>query len=245
MLFFFFFFFSSRRRHTRSDRDWSSDVCSSDLGPVTFIGYDQITGDATVTGLLVNGAQVAAAGAGTQAEVVLDRTPFYAEGGGQLADAGVIRVSGATGGSGAEFEVRDVQSPVPGLVVHRGVVTAGEITVGAPAHAEIDVERRRAISRSHTATHLVHRAFRGALGESAAQAGSENSPGRFRFDFTAVGAVPPATLADVENEVNAVLIDDLEVRAFHTSLAQARELGALALFGEKYGDQVRVVEVGN
>ena len=129
-------------------------------GPVVFTGYNEITGEATVTGLLVNGALAAAAGAGTEAEVVLDRTPFYAEGGGQLADAGIIRVSGATGGSGAEFEVRDVQSPVPGLVVHRGVVTAGEVTVGAPAFAEIDIERRRAISRSHTATHLVHRAFK-------------------------------------------------------------------------------------
>ncbi len=214
-------------------------------GPVIFTGYDQVTGDATVTGLLVNGALVAAAGAGTQAEVVLDRTPFYAEGGGQLADAGIIRVSGAAGGSGAEFEVRDAQSPVPGLVVHRGVVTAGEVTVGAPAYAEIDVERRRAISRSHTATHLVHRAFRGALGESAAQAGSENSPGRLRFDFTAAGAVPPSVLRDAEDEVNHVLINDLDVRAFVTPIEEARAMGAVALFGEKYGDQVRVVEVGD
>ena len=112
-------------------------------------------------------------------------------------------------------------------------------------HAEIDVERRRAISRSHTATHLVHRAFRGALGESAAQAGSENAPGRFRFDFTAMGAVPPSVLTDAEEEVNQVLINDLEVRAFHTSIDEARAMGALALFGEKYGDQVRVVEVGD
>jgi alanyl-tRNA synthetase len=214
-------------------------------GPVTFTGYDEIAADATVTGLLRGGALVAAAGAGTQAEIVLDRTPFYAEGGGQLADTGVIRVSGATGGSEAEFEVRDVQSPVPGLVVHRGVVTAGEITIGAPAHAEIDVERRRAISRSHTATHLVHRAFRGALGESAAQAGSENSPGRLRFDFTTAGAVPPTVLRDAEDEVNHVLINDLDVRAFITPIDQARAMGAVALFGEKYGDQVRVVEVGD
>jgi alanyl-tRNA synthetase len=112
-------------------------------------------------------------------------------------------------------------------------------------HAEIDIERRRAVSRSHTATHLVHRAFRGALGESAAQAGSENAPGRFRFDFTAMGAVPPAVLKDAEDEVNQVLVNDLEVRAFHTSLDEARAMGALALFGEKYGDQVRVVEVGD
>jgi alanyl-tRNA synthetase len=214
-------------------------------GEVTFTGYEQVTGEATVTGLLVNGAQVAAAGAGTSVEVVLDRTPFYAEGGGQLADAGTIRTGGPGGSSGGQIEVRDVQTPVPGLVVHRGVVTSGEVEVGAPAYAEIDTQRRRAVSRSHTATHLIHRAFRGALGESAAQAGSENAPGRLRFDFTAASAVPPSVLADVEAEVNDVLINDLAVRAFIAPVDEARAMGALALFGEKYGDQVRVVEVGD
>ncbi len=210
-------------------------------GRVTFTGYDASAGEATVVGLLVGGAPVPAAGAGTEVEVVLDRTPFYAEGGGQLADAGLIKADGGR----AEVEVFDVQSPVAGLVVHRGKVRSGEIRVGDEAYAEIDVERRRAISRSHTATHLVHRAFRGALGESAAQAGSENSPGRFRFDFTAAGAVPPSVLHDVEDEVNEVLIGDLDVRAFHTSIEDARAMGALALFGEKYGTDVRVVEVGD
>jgi alanyl-tRNA synthetase len=214
-------------------------------GPVTFTGYDEVAGDATVAGLLVGGVSVPAAGRGTEVEVVLDRTPFYAEGGGQLADAGTIRASGSGAGDRPEIEVLDVQAPVPGLVVHRGRVTAGEIVVGAEVRAEIDIERRRAISRSHTATHLVHRAIRGALGESAAQAGSENSPGRFRFDFTSMGAVPPSVLADAEDEVNQVLITDLPVRAVHTSLDEARAMGALALFGEKYGAQVRVVEVGD
>jgi alanyl-tRNA synthetase len=214
-------------------------------GRVAFTGYDQVTDEATVTGLLVNGVSVPAAAQGTEVDVVLDRTPFYAEGGGQLADGGVIRSQGSGTGDGAEIEVLDVQTPVPGLIVHRGRVTLGEIVVGAHVQAEIDVERRRAISRSHTATHLVHRAIRGALGDSAAQAGSENSPGRFRFDFTAMGAVPPSVLADAEQEVNQVLINDLAVRAFHTSIDEARAMGALALFGEKYGDQVRVVEVGD
>jgi alanyl-tRNA synthetase len=214
-------------------------------GRVTFTGYDQVTDEATVTGLLVGGVSVPAAGQGTEIDVVLDRTPFYAEGGGQLADAGLIRASGSAAGGGAEVEVLDVQTPVPGLIVHRGRVTSGEIVVGAAVRAEIDVERRRAISRSHTATHLVHRAIRGALGESAAQAGSENSPGRFRFDFTAMGAVPTSVLADAEYEVNEVLINDLGVRAFHTTIDEARAMGALALFGEKYGDQVRVVEIGD
>jgi alanyl-tRNA synthetase len=213
-------------------------------GLVTFTGYDEVVGEATVVGLIVDGSSVPTAGAGTAVEVVLDRTPFYAEGGGQLADNGVIIAVGSGAGDGARIEVTDVQAPVPGLIVHRGTVTGGEIIVGSPVLAQIDVERRRAISRSHTATHLVHRAFRGALGESAAQAGSENAPGRFRFDFTAIGAVPASVLAAAEEEVNQVLINDLEVRAFHTSIDEARAMGALALFGEKYGDQVRVVEVG-
>jgi alanyl-tRNA synthetase len=214
-------------------------------GSVTFTGYDEIATDSRVVGLLVGSVAVPSAGAGTAVEVVLDRTPFYAEGGGQLADNGVIVAFGSGAGDDARIDVTDVQAPVPGLIVHRGVVTTGEIVVGAAVHAEIDVERRRAISRSHTATHLVHRAFRGALGESAAQAGSENAPGRFRFDFTAAGAVPSSVLTAAEEEVNHVLINDLEVRAFHTSIDEARAMGALALFGEKYGDQVRVVEVGD
>ena len=214
-------------------------------GKVVFTGYDEVVSDGTVLGLLVGGAAVPAAGAGTELDIVLDRTPCYAEGGGQLADMGVMRSAGSGAGEGARIEILDVQAPVPGLIVHRCRVSAGEIAVGDMVHTEIDIERRRAISRSHTATHLVHRAFRGALGESAAQAGSENSPGRFRFDFTAMGAVPPAVLADAEDEVNAVLINDLDVRAFHTSIGEARAMGALALFGEKYGEQVRVVEVGD
>jgi alanyl-tRNA synthetase len=208
-------------------------------GSVTFTGYDQISGEATVLGLLVNGVPVPAAGAGAELDVVLDRTPFYAEGGGQLADTGTITLDGGV------VDVTDVQTPLTGLIVHRGRVRSGEVITGAPAHAEIDVERRRALSRSHTATHLVHRALRNALGESAAQAGSENSPGRLRFDFTAQGAVPLSVLRDSEDEVNAVLVNDLDVHAFYTSQEEAREMGALALFGEKYGDRVRVVEVGD
>jgi alanyl-tRNA synthetase len=208
-------------------------------GSVTFTGYDQISGEAMVLGLLVDGVPVTNAGAVTELDVILDRTPFYAEGGGQLADSGVI-----TTDSGI-VDVSDVQTPLTGLIVHRGRVRSGEIITGTPAHAEIDIERRRALSRSHTATHLVHRALRNALGESAAQAGSENSPGRLRFDFTAQGAVPLSVLRDSEDEVNAVLVNDLDVHAYYTSQEEAREMGALALFGEKYGDRVRVVEVGD
>jgi alanyl-tRNA synthetase len=214
-------------------------------GASEFTGYDRFSGEATVVGLLVDDLPVQSARQGEAVSVVLDRTPFYAESGGQLPDGGVIRVAGAGGSPDSEVEVFDVQVPLRGLIVHRGKVSSGEISVGAPALAEIDVDRRRAISRSHTATHLVHRALRGALGDAAAQAGSENAPGRLRFDFTAPGAVPRSVLSETEDEVNQVLINDLDVRAFHTSIDEARAMGALALFGEKYPEEVRVVEVGD
>ncbi|MGB3762591.1 MAG: alanine--tRNA ligase [Ornithinimicrobium sp.] len=208
--------------------------------PVTFTGYDQVESEARVAGLLVDGARVSRAGGGQEVELVLDRTPFYAEGGGQLADAGLIRLAG-----GAVFEVRDVQSPMKGMIVHRGTVREGEVSSGEEALSLVDVERRRSISRAHTATHMVHKAIREALGESATQAGSENAPGRFRFDFNATAAVPASVLVDVEARVNALLLDDLPVRAEVMTQQQARDSGAMALFGEKYGDEVRVVSVGD
>ncbi|HEX3256929.1 MAG TPA: alanine--tRNA ligase [Pseudonocardia sp.] len=215
-----------------------------DAGGTTFLGYTDLASEAQVVGLVVDGVGVPAAGAGTAVEVILDRTPFYAEGGGQLADTGWIR--GSDNGGGYVVDVTDVQSPVGGLVVHRGTVREGEITTGAAAYAQVDTSRRAAISRSHSATHLVHAGMRKALGDAAAQAGSLNAPGRLRFDFTSpAGAVPATVLADVEDEVNDVLLNDHEVHAFVTTPDEARRLGAMALFGEKYGDQVRVVEIGD
>ena len=212
-------------------------------GSTAFLGYTDLVTESRIVGLLVGGASVPAAGTGQDVEVLLDRTPFYAEGGGQQADSGEIRGS-ANGGF--RIEVQDVQTPVPGLNVHRGRVVEGEALLDAEVHAEVDVTRRQAISRSHSATHLVHAGMRRALGDAAAQAGSLNAPGRLRFDFTSpAGAVPPSVLADVEDEVNAVLLDDHEVRAFVTTLDEARKMGAMALFGERYGDAVRVVEIGD
>ena len=209
-------------------------------GTVTFTGYDQISGEATdprPAGQRHAGARRRArAPKWTWCSTAPRSTPRAAASSPTRApspsDGGVVAVS-------------DVQTPLPGLIVHRGRVSSGEVRASAPAFAEIDVERRRALSRSHTATHLVHRALRDALGESAAQAGSENAPGRLRFDFTAPGAVPLSALRDTEDVVNEVLVNDLDVRAFYTSQEEAREMGALALFGEKYGDRVRVVEVGD
>ncbi|SFD05499.1 alanine--tRNA ligase [Streptomyces aidingensis] len=209
-------------------------------GPTEFTGYTGTEGEATVAGLLVDGVSSPAATEGDEVEVVLDRTPFYAEGGGQLADTGRIRLD-----NGAVIEVRDVQQPVPGVSVHKGVVQVGEVTVGAPCHAVIDVQRRRSIARAHSATHLTHQALRDALGPTAAQAGSENAPGRFRFDFGSPSAVPGSVLADVEQKINEVLARDLDVSAEIMSLDEARKQGAIAEFGEKYGERVRVVTIGD
>jgi alanyl-tRNA synthetase len=209
-------------------------------GATTFTGYDTTQGEATVRGLLADGRVVGAAEAGDEVEVVLDRTPFYAEGGGQLADEGTLTLA-----DGTVLEVVDVQSPLRGLVVHRARVVEGQPVTGGPAYAQVDVERRLAISRAHTATHMVHKAFREALGDQATQMGSENSPGRLRFDFQNPTAVPASVVTDVEQRVNEVLVDNLAVTAEVMSQAEAVGLGAMALFGEKYGDQVRVVSVGD
>jgi alanyl-tRNA synthetase len=208
-------------------------------GPVEFTGYQEVSRESRVRALIGDGGSVPVAGEGDFVELVLDATPFYAEGGGQQSDTGVINV-----GAGL-VEVVDVQQPVPGLIVHKARVVRGEVRAGETGYAEIDVTRRKAISRSHTATHLIHQTMRSFLGESATQAGSLNAPGRLRFDFNTPGAVSPAVLHDVEQQVNEVLLRDLEVHAFITSQAEARRLGAMALFGEKYGDEVRVVEVGD
>ena len=205
-----------------------------------FLGYTHTEAEGKINGLLIDGAISQSAKSGDEVEVILDRTPFYAEGGGQLADAGVIKLA-----NGAVIEVDDVQAPVNGLSVHRGRVLSGEVEVGQSALATIDQERRDAISRAHTATHMVHKAFREVLGETATQAGSENSPGRFRFDFPATGAVSDAALNEVESRVNTLLLDNLEVTAQSMSQAEAKAIGAMALFGEKYGDTVRVVSVGD
>ncbi len=209
-------------------------------GTTSFLGYDEVASEATLQGLLVDGHSVPAAGPGTHVEAVLDRTPFYAEGGGQIGDQGRITLA-----DGSVLEVYDVQQPVPGLFVHRATVVDGLAEVGSAAMGEVDIPRRLAISRAHTATHMIHKAFREILGETATQMGSENSPGRLRFDFPNPTPVPTTVMADVEDRVNTVLLDDLEVTADYMTQDQARAVGAMALFGEKYGDRVRVVSVGD
>ena len=205
-----------------------------------FVGYAATESESKVRGLLVDGKSSMSATEGDEIEIVLDRTPFYAEGGGQLADGGLITLA-----NGTKIQIDDVQAPVPSLSIHRGRVIVGSVEVGNDVFATIDLERRRAISRAHSATHMVHKAFREILGETATQAGSENSPGRFRFDFPSTGAVPNSVLNDVESRVNSLLLEDWEVTAEIMSQDEAKKLGAMALFGEKYGDRVRVVSVGD
>ena len=209
-------------------------------GATKFTGYTETSSESKIAAIMVDGKSVQEADINTDVELILDRTPFYAEGGGQLPDGGLITLS-----NGAVVEIDDVQTPVPGLYIHRGQVISGSVDKKSVAIATIDIERRLAISRAHTATHMVHKAFREILGETATQAGSENSPGRFRFDFPATGAVPASVLEEVEGRVNNLLLDNLNVTAKVMTQPEAKAMGAMALFGEKYGDQVRVVSVGD
>ena len=209
-------------------------------GTTVFTGYEELTRESTVTAILDlgNAALLPAAGQDDEVGIVLDVTPFYAESGGQESDHGRLVFGSGTA------EILDVQTPVAGLIVHRARILSGELLTGETVSAEVDRSRRQAVSRAHTATHLVHRAFRVALGETATQAGSLNAPGRLRFDFHSPSAVPASVVRDVEEEINEVLLRDLPVTAFVTTLEEARKLGAMALFGEKYGNSVRVVDVG-
>jgi len=206
---------------------------------VQFVGYTDTVARGTVVGLLVDGRPQPAATAPANVEVILDVTPFYAEAGGQLADQGVILFDG-----GARLEVDDVQAPIKGLNVHRGRLVDGTLGFGESGVASIDTERRRAIARAHTATHMVHKALREELGPTATQAGSENAPSRLRFDFRSGSAVPSASLSQIEGRVNERLQDNLSVTDRTMPIDEARALGAMALFGEKYGNVVRVVSIG-
>ncbi len=209
-------------------------------GPTDFVGYEVDETDATILAMVVDGEVVEQASVGSAVEVILDRTPFYGEQGGQVGDTGQIRTEG-----GATVRVDDTRIPEGGVYSHIGVVEEGTVRAGETVHAAIDVSRRERIRRNHTATHLLHWALRLVLGEHATQAGSHVSPDRLRFDFTNFEAMTREQIGKVERLVNAKVFENHPVRAYETSLATARESGVTALFGEKYSDFVRVLEVGN
>ncbi|HXF57776.1 MAG TPA: alanine--tRNA ligase [Actinomycetota bacterium] len=212
---------------------------SATAGPTEFLGYERLTAEARVLGVLSDGERTEVAGEGSRVRLVLDRTPFYAEAGGQVGDAGVIRTPGGL------VVVEDTRPGPGGLIVHEGVVRSGEVRAGEEAEAQVDAPRREATARSHTATHVLHWSVRHLLGEHARQAGSLVAPGRLRFDFTHFEAVPRERLEEIEELANRRLAEDAAVRAYETTFEFARSQGAIALFEEKYGDIVRVVEVGD
>jgi len=209
-------------------------------GNVDFVGYTDTTAEVRVVGILVDGKPVPSVIAPADVEVVLDRTPFYAEMGGQLADRGTLRFTG-----GAIVDVLDTQAPVKGMSVHRGTLTEGQLTLDETGVAAIDVDRRRQIAQAHTATHMVHKALHEYLGEQATQAGSENAPSRLRFDFQHGSSVSQGLMDEIEGRVNARLAENLQVTDSVMDLEEAKKLGAMALFGEKYGNRVRVVSIGD
>lgn len=205
---------------------------------VEFVGYEQNEADAQLLGIIVDGENVDKAGQGAQVALILNRTPFYAEGGGQVADTGVIE--SATG----RVRISDVRKPGEGLISHFGTVEEGIITAGSTVTASIEETRRLQTARNHTATHLLHRALQDILGEHVNQAGSYVGPERLRFDFTHFEAVNADELERLEDSVNMEVMANRPVKTSVTDFEQAKAKGAIALFGERYGDEVRMVQVG-
>ena len=206
-------------------------------GSTPFTGYDRTAVDSRIVGILHDGEAVGHATRGQHVEIVLAETCFYAEGGGQVGDRGVI-----TGPHG-HLRVEDTQSPVAGLIVHRGTVADGDIALGDAVAAEVEVERRLDSSRNHSGTHLLHAALRSVLGPHVRQAGSLCAPGRLRFDFNHVGPLTPDEQLAVQSLANQKIRSNLGVTAQETTYTDAVRDGALAFFGDRYGDVVRVVRM--
>jgi alanyl-tRNA synthetase len=208
------------------------------MGVTKFTGYEELETSAKVLGLIADGKDAKSVGAGQIAEIILDETSFYAESGGQDSDAGFIR------GDGFELEVLDVQKPVKGLISHKVLVRSGEVEVGAKALTAVDEDWRLGAAQAHSATHVVHAALRQVLGPNALQSGSYNKPGYMRLDFAWTSALSQETKSEIEEVTNLAIRRDLAVSAQHMSLPEAREWGAVALFGETYDESVRVIQIG-
>lgn len=209
------------------------------IAATNFVGYQQLVQDSRVAALLVENEAAGHAIQGQQVELLLDGTPFYAESGGQVGDRGTIE------GPNGIVRVEDTQSPVAGLIVHRGVVEAGSISLGEQVAAQVDIGRRLDAARNHSGTHLLHASLRSVLGPHVRQAGSLVTPDRLRFDFSHVGPLSPEEQLSVQNLANAKVRDNLEVSTQESTYAEAVRNGALAFFGDRYGDTVRVVRMSN
>lgn len=223
------------KKNTHADesvyREWV------DNQPTEFAGYSEQATNSTIIGLVRDGQSVTSAHSGDSVEVILDITPMYAESGGQLADRGTIVAGEAT------VEITDVQKIAKKLWVHRGEVLGGSMEIGQAVTAEYDQQWRHGARQAHTATHLIHGALREVLGPTAVQAGSMNRPGYLRFDFNYTEQLSPQQLEQIATITNQVVDADHEVNTLETSLDHAKDMGALALFGENYGERVRVVEI--
>ncbi|WP_107657972.1 alanine--tRNA ligase [Nocardia suismassiliense] len=225
-----------KRKHGHADLTVYKELV--DRGATEFTGFDELTSEANVLALIADGVRVPVASAGQDVEVILDRSPLYAEAGGQIADRGAITASGV------KLRVNDVQKIAKKLWVHKTTVEQGQITEGDVVLAQADPAWRRGATQGHSGTHMVHAALRQILGPNAVQAGSLNKPGYLRFDFNWQGQLSESQKADIEAVSNDAVGADFPVNTFVTDLTKAKQMGAMALFGENYGDEVRVVEIG-
>ncbi|MDD6160657.1 MAG: alanine--tRNA ligase-related protein, partial [Oscillospiraceae bacterium] len=227
-----------KAREALGDLGWAGVEFGKDVPETVFVGYDNTVVEAKVVALVVENEQAEEIMPGVEAIVVLDRTPFYAEMGGQVADHGVLTADGV------KFAVTDVQKNKGGKYMHTGKLTEGVLKLGDTVTASIDVERRNAVKRAHSATHLLDKALRTVLGDHVHQAGSLVEPDRVRFDFTHFSAMTAEELSRVSAMVNEAVLAGYDVVTEELPIEQAKQRGAIALFGEKYGDTVRVVDMG-
>ncbi|MBR0067605.1 MAG: alanine--tRNA ligase, partial [Kiritimatiellae bacterium] len=225
-------------RKALGDLGWAGVDLGKEMPATEFVGYDHTEHDAKVLAIVADEELRDEIAAGAEGIVVLDKTPFYAEMGGQIADHGVIEANGA------RFEVRDVQKNKGGKYLHTGVLVSGDLKVGDTVTAKIDTTRRNAIRRAHSATHLLDAALKKVLGDHVHQAGSLVEPDRLRFDFSHFEAVTAEELRRIESLVNEWILTGYGVVTEELPIEEARKKGAVAMFGEKYGDVVRVVEMG-
>ena len=228
-----------KAREALGDLGWAGIEFGKEMPATEFVGYDHNEAEGKILAIVAEGELRDEVAAGAEATVVLDQTPFYAEMGGQVADHGTIRTAAGL------LEVKDVQKNKGGKFLHSGVVTEGVLKVGDTVTASIDTERRKAIRRAHSATHLLDAALKKVLGDHVHQAGSLVEPDRLRFDFTHFEAITPEQLTEIDHMVNDAILEGYPVVTEILPIDEAKKKGAVAVFGEKYGDTVRVVEMGD
>lgn len=234
-----------RARNARQETEYLSErddlfrALREEMGETHFIGYESMQAKAKILAIFSSGERVKSAAGGEEVEFILDTTPCYADSGGQVSDHGRLTAPDL------DVEIQEVTKPVENLFVHRGKVTGGVLKENDTVLVEVDIRRRMSISRNHSATHLLHRALKEVLGDHVNQAGSLVEPERLRFDFTHFASVSPEELKKVEEIVNRAVLSNISIDAFETTISEAKALGAAALFGEKYGELVRVVRMGD